>query len=244
VAKYNIADYIGRKFGRWTIIADAGMKRSKTGRPEYYAKVQCECSLQTIKDVVFYNIFVGKSKSCGCFSSEVASENFKKINLSKGRELHDQTEKHSHMCWLAMKLRCYSPENNRYYLYGAKGITVCDRWRTSFRAFLTDMGHPPSDYHTVDRINGELSYYPENCRWALPVVQSNNRSTCVIVEHEGRTQTMMEWAKELNLNYASLRHLYITKKVPFDSAIIIATKPFVARIRSNRIGYLDYIEAY
>ncbi len=77
--------------------------------------------------------------------------------------------------WASMKQRCYNPNSNFYHRYGGRGITVCDRWRDSFEAFLDDIGLKPSRKHSIDRIDGEGNYEPGNVRWASPSVQQNNR---------------------------------------------------------------------
>jgi hypothetical protein len=74
---------------------------------------------------------------------------------------------------MAMRQRCYSVKNNKFYMYGARGIHVCARW-FDFRNFLSDMGERPVG-KTLDRINGTLHYMPSNCRWATPKEQANNR---------------------------------------------------------------------
>lgn len=78
-------------------------------------------------------------------------------------------------CWQSMTARCYKPAANRYAYYGGRGIEVCDRWRSSFEAFIADMGPRPSRAHSIDRLDSEWHYEPGNCRWATMAEQFANR---------------------------------------------------------------------
>lgn len=77
--------------------------------------------------------------------------------------------------WKGMIARCHQPNSTSYRWYGAKGVTVCDRWQNSFQAFIADMGMKPTDKHTLDRIDPAGNYEPSNCRWADPATQADNR---------------------------------------------------------------------
>lgn len=105
--------------------------------------------------------------------------------------------------WKAMRNRCANPKSHNYAIYGARGIQVCERWN-EFENFLADMGKRPTPQHTLDRIDTNGDYCPENCRWAEPRVQANNRRTNKILEYNGRSQTLTEWANELGLSVATL----------------------------------------
>lgn len=104
--------------------------------------------------------------------------------------------------YASMKNRCNNPKKK---YYNGRGIKVCERWAKSFWLFLDDMGEPPSADCQIDRIDNDGDYTPENCRWATPKQQQNNRRGNVILEFQGRSQTMQEWCDELGLNKALVR---------------------------------------
>lgn len=107
--------------------------------------------------------------------------------------------------WNMMKQRCYNPKYPHYSYYGGKGITVCERWVTSFENFLEDMGKRPTPLHSLDRKNGELNYCKENCRWATKKEQSQNRKNVVMHTMEGLTMCGFEWSKYFGVTYQALR---------------------------------------
>ena len=100
--------------------------------------------------------------------------------------------------WQQMHARCYNPEHVSYSSYGGRGIQVCRRWNSVFN-FLEDMGHPPQGM-TLDRINNDGDYSPENCHWATQEEQNSNTRRNRYVKWQGREQTVKAWAMELDLN--------------------------------------------
>ena len=97
--------------------------------------------------------------------------------------------------WAAMIQRCINPRDKGFQRYGGRGIKVCDRWRASFDAFALDMGARPEG-HTLERIDLDGDYTPENCKWATPTEQNNNRSICIFVEINGERMTLKQaWRK-------------------------------------------------
>lgn len=119
--------------------------------------------------------------------------------------------------WTRINARCNNPNMPNYHQYGGRGIKVCERWR-SFINFFNDMGPRPSPAHTIDRINGELGYCPENCRWATWTEQNNNLRNNVVVTFRGKTQTVPNWCRELGLNYGRVRQRITKFKMPPELA--------------------------
>lgn len=99
--------------------------------------------------------------------------------------------------WARMKRRCLDPRTDGYHRYGGRGITVCPRWLNSFENFLADMGPRPTDQHSLDRVNNNGNYEPGNCRWATLDMQANNRRANRRLTHNGKSQGVSAWAREL-----------------------------------------------
>ena len=104
-----------------------------------------------------------------------------------------------------MKNRCYTKTHKDYASYGGRGIVVCSRWVNSFDTFFEDMGPAPSANHSIERNDVNGNYEPTNCRWATAVEQANNRRNTVVLEWNGRSQSMADWARELGINYYTLK---------------------------------------
>lgn len=109
-----------------------------------------------------------------------------------------------HSIWSHMKARCYNPRKQFYANYGGRGITVCDRWRNSFEAFLADMGPRPSPAHSLDRIDNDGDYCPENCRWATHKEQARNTRRNNVLMFRGRSQCLTAWAAEIGISPLTL----------------------------------------
>lgn len=103
-----------------------------------------------------------------------------------------------------MLQRCLVPTHAGYADYGARGISVCERWR-DFLTFLADMGERPEGT-SIDRIDGSKGYDLGNCRWATPKVQANNQSSNVFIQHAGRNKSISEWAQELGMPVTTLHY--------------------------------------
>jgi len=105
--------------------------------------------------------------------------------------------------WVRMRGRCNRPNVDSYPRYGGRGIKVCERWDNSFHSFAEDMGERPVGC-TLDRIDNEKGYSPENCRWATKKQQSNNRRDNVFLTHKGVTKTLAQWAVATGINESTV----------------------------------------
>lgn len=111
------------------------------------------------------------------------------------KENHGLRKTSEYDAWAGMKKRCLCKTSKAYELYGARGIKVCEEWVRSFSAFIRDMGLKPTQKHSLDRIDNDGDYCPENCRWALPDEQSRNRSSSVFLTVGDKRLHIYEWSK-------------------------------------------------
>ena len=121
----------------------------------------------------------------------------------KERALLPRKQHKLYSIWKGIRKRCNNPKAKEFPLYGGRGITVDIRWN-SFDNFLADMEEEYREGLWIDRINNDLGYSKENCRWATPKQQQNNRRNNVRIEYKGEKHTLVEWAKKLNINHSTL----------------------------------------
>lgn len=124
--------------------------------------------------------------------------------------------------------RCRNAKHPSYRLYGGRGITVCEAWR-HFNQFLADMGQRPSSKHTLERVNSNGPYTPDNCRWATRLEQNRNTSRNRYVTFNGRTQTVMEWALELGINHYTLYKRVVRWPIQRAMTMPVGPNPYLRK---------------
>lgn len=173
----------GDRYGNLIVIKDS---ENLNGLRMMY----CKCDCGNTKIVSLKNLRNGCTKSCGCLHR-------------KGRVTHGMSGSSEYKIWQNMKYRCLYPTHPEFIHYGGRGIGVCDRWR-DFAFFFEDMGRRPSRNHTLDRIDNDGDYCPENCQWSTWVVQQRNRGNNRVISMLGVSKSLIEWVEELGINYKTV----------------------------------------
>ena len=196
-------NFVPETFGRLTTIGPRfRLPIGTKGRVDAFQVCECTCGSFCI--IRACHLRTRSTESCGCLHREVRL---------KACTTHGKSQASEYYIWSQMKTRCLKQANPGYAYYGGRGIRVCDRWLepgTGFSNFLADMGERPSKGHTLDRINTNGNYCPENCRWATIKVQARNKRSNVLLTYQGKTQCVVDWATELNMHadaiYSRLRY--------------------------------------
>lgn len=198
-------DITGKVFGRLTVLK---FSHRDNHRNSYWL---CQCSCGKQLTVLKSNLTGGKTLSCGCFRSEQNSLN---NQLCKDKERVCLYQK-----WANMKKRCYDSKNPGYKNYGGRGIKICDEWKDNFDLFLNWAKN--NGYKlglTIDRINVNGNYEPGNCRFISIKEQANNKTTNRIINCNGITKTLAEWAEFFKVDSHFIRNK-VKKGLTFEKVI-------------------------
>lgn len=177
----------GDKIGKFIFISEAGFKHGSR-----IVRIRCFCG--NTFDCHLSHIKFGHTKSCGC--------------LPNGRKTNPKALRREplYSTWYGIKDRCLNKDAINYSNYGGRGIKICERWKKSFSNFASDMGNRPSNQHTVERIDNNKGYNPQNCAWRTRHDQNRNKRNTILVTYNGQTKCVADWCKIYNIGQQTLSY--------------------------------------
>lgn len=192
----------GTRVGRLTVI-ERLHPNDRRGNTRWLCRCDCGAEIESVG----VRLNAGRTLSCGCLRHEQAM---------KAVITHGKSRTRVYKIWFYMKRRCADPRNKNYNRYGGRGITVCDRWM-KFENFYADMGDP-TDGETIDRIDNDGPYSPDNCRWADRRTQRRNNSQNIIVQVNGKDITLADACDALGANHQRI-YTRMRRGMSFQEAI-------------------------
>lgn len=200
----------GERFKMFTVIEELPCVKRRI--------FKCKCDCGIIKNVLLYHLLKPNVKSCGCYKRKILTKH----------GMHNSKE---YSTWENMIQRCNNPKARKYYLYGERGIKVCDRWK-SFENFYEDMGSRPNNT-SLDRLDNNKGYYKENCKWSTPREQLVNvRYFTQRVKYDNIVKTTEEWINLLNID-RNIFKLRILRGLTFQQALFSEVDIVVLDIENN-----------
>ena len=204
----------GQRFGRLTVVEKADKDKWK-----------CVCDCGNEKIVGQYSLIHGDTKSCGCLWKERVIK-------------HGHSYERLYHVWSGMRSRCRNPKSPDYKRYGGRGITVCDEWNSysAFRDWALENGYDSNAERfqcTLDRIDNDKGYSPQNCRWVSLTVNNNNTSSNRFLVFEGEKHTVAEWARIQGLSSALIRTRLDNLHWPIDRALLQPVRSKTKRGHAN-----------
>lgn len=192
-------DITGEKYGRLTVIKYVYTKKKRA-----YWLCRCDCGNETILSTTVLKS--GNTKSCGCFQKEQLRKNIRKV-IEGNIRYKTETEKTLNLKYRSIKRRCYNPECEAYKNYGYRGIKMCDEWLADFKNFYNwAVNNGYKKGLTIDRIDVNGNYEPNNCRWISNLKQQNNKRNNRYLIYNGKKMTCSEWARELNIPIGTISY--------------------------------------
>lgn len=201
---------IMQKYGQLTVLSELGF--NSHGKKLW--RVLCDCGKESIK--IASSVRNGKTRSCGCLAAS-----------GRSRATHGKRYTRAYTVWCNMKARCLKTNHPSYKNYGGRGISIAPQW-LAFDVFLRDVGNPPDNDHTLDRIDNNKSYEPGNVRWVKRFVQSRNTRQNIWVTINGVTKCFYDWCEDYKIAAGSV-YRRLAKGEDVVSAI---TRPKAPRFRS------------
>lgn len=184
-------DITGHKYGRLTVIRQVPNQRKSTTR------WLCKCECGKYKEIDKNNLLNGHTSSCGCYALE-------KIKNNEYGLIHGKSRTRIYSIWQSMKQRCFDTNTSEYKYYGMRGITVCNEWLDfpCFADWARTSGYKKD--LTIDRIDCDGNYSPDNCRWATIKEQNRNKTTTIYLAKNGVSKSMGEWSELLGIPMSTM----------------------------------------
>ena len=185
-----LIDLTGQTFG-WLTVIERAHNRGPT------TCWDCRCRCGQFVTARYPNLRSGRSRSCGCLMKEVSKNTLTTHGLS-------QELPRLYRIWKNMRTRCFNPRTTCYVRYGGRGVTVCEDWHgyAAFHEWATTNGY--REDLSIDRINNDGNYEPNNCRWATPKDQARNTSRKRLITHGGETKSLAEWSSKTGIHRRTL----------------------------------------
>jgi len=189
-------DLTGRRYGRIVVVKRIGSRsrgiKKQIKTPLWLCK--CDCGRET--QATSAELRTGDKRSCGCLAREILTAR----NMTHGDAHSGSLYFRLYHLWFGMLDRCENPHSDSYKDYGGRGISVCEEWHDypSFKMWAISNGY--KNGLTIDRVNNDAGYSPDNCRWTNYTEQANNRRSCRYVTINGKTKTITEWCRIYGTN--------------------------------------------
>lgn len=209
-----VNNLVGKKYGKLAVVSKEENKRSETGRSHVMYFCKCDCGKNIV--VKAENLRSGNTKSCGCLVIDT--------NKAIGTK-HGKAHTRLYNVWQRMKQRCYDANCKEYDRYGGRGITVCNEWLNDFQLFYDwamDNGYDenaPKGECTIDRIDNDGNYCPENCRWVSNKEQQRNKKNNFLVLYKGEELPLSVVAEKEKINRSTL-YSRLQKGMTIEEAIL------------------------
>ena len=186
-----LIDLTSQRFGRLLVLRKEALPMPRQG--SHYV---CQCDCGSVKTIHMSELRNGDTQSCGCLHKQIAAE---------GKYKHGLRKHPIYKSWAGMKNRCLNPDSDDYAIYGGRGISVCGSWLESFEAFAKDMLPSWQSGLSLERIDSNKDYSPDNCIWATAKTQANNRRTSVRVLFDGNQYTQKEFSEKFNIPFRTVQ---------------------------------------
>lgn len=193
-------DLTGNRYGRLMVVKLDHLQKLPCGKIERYYLCKCDCgNYKVIRSCSLRN---GNTSSCGCYAKEM---------LSQRQTIHSMSKTALYKAWRNMKIRCSNPNYTDYCDYGGRGISICEEWLLfeNFKKWALENGYKEEikngkNILSLDRIDVNKGYSPDNCRWATNKTQANNKRNNVRYYYNGKNLTLGEWAEITGICYGTL----------------------------------------